>query len=187
MHDLATALRAALAGSPACLTRVPLGWSGADLEADHPLDYLGQDGGAGIGSGPGMAVGAALALEGSGRLPVAVLGDGDFVMGGTAAWTAAHYQLPLLIVVANNSSYYNDVVHQERMAAQRGRPARNSWIGQAITDPEPDLPAFARSLGFQAAGPVADRSALPAALAEAAAAARAGRCVLVDVRVRPEA
>ena len=52
---------------------------------DHPLDYLGQDGGAGIGSGPGMAVGAALALEGSGRLPVAVLGDGDFLMGGTAA------------------------------------------------------------------------------------------------------
>ena len=29
-----------------------------------PLDYLGQDGGAGLGSGPGMAVGAALALRG---------------------------------------------------------------------------------------------------------------------------
>ena len=39
-----------------------LGWNGADLEAGHPLDYLGLDGGAGIGSGPGMAVGAALAL-----------------------------------------------------------------------------------------------------------------------------
>jgi Thiamine pyrophosphate enzyme, C-terminal TPP binding domain len=60
-----------------------LDWGGADLVVDHPLDYLGQDGGAGIGSGPGMAVGAALALEGSGRLPVAVLGDGDFLMGGT--------------------------------------------------------------------------------------------------------
>jgi thiamine pyrophosphate-dependent acetolactate synthase large subunit-like protein len=186
MHDLATALRSALAGAPACLVRVPLGWHGADLEADHPLDYLGQDGGAGIGSGPGMAVGAALALEGSGRLPVAVLGDGDFLMGGTAAWTAAHYRLPLLIVVANNSSFYNDVVHQERMAGQRGRPAVNSWIGQAITDPDPDLPAFARSLGFCAPDSVGDRSALPAALAEAAAAARAGKCVLVDVRVRPD-
>jgi acetolactate synthase I/II/III large subunit len=42
---------------------------------------------------------------------VAVLGDGDFLMGGTAVWTAAHYRLPLLIVVANNSSFYNDVVH----------------------------------------------------------------------------
>jgi thiamine pyrophosphate-dependent acetolactate synthase large subunit-like protein len=190
MHGLAEALSDALADpnqdAPACLVRLPLGWAGADLEVDHPLDYLGYDGGAGIGSGPGMAVGAALALEGTGRLPVAVLGDGDFLMGGTALWTAAHYRLPLLIVVANNSSYFNDVVHQERVARQRQRPAKNSWIGQAITDPDPDLGAFARSLGFQAGEQVRDRSALPAALAAAAAAARSGQCVLVDVRVRPD-
>jgi thiamine pyrophosphate-dependent acetolactate synthase large subunit-like protein len=186
MHDLAGALREALDDEPACLVRLPLGWSGADLEAAHPLDYLGMDGGAGIGSGPGMAVGAALALEGTGRLPVAVLGDGDFLMGGTAAWTAAHYRLPLLIVVANNASFYNDVVHQERIAAQRQRPARNSWIGQAIADPEPDLPALARSLGLHAPDQVRDRAKLPAILAEAVAAARSGQTVLVDVRVRPD-
>jgi len=198
MHGLADALRDALAGpdpdpdadpgaaAPACLVRLPLGWSGADLDVRHPLDYLGLDGGAGIGSGPGMAVGAALALEGSGRLPVAVLGDGDFLMGGSAIWTAAHYRLPLLIVVANNSFYFNDVVHQERVARQRQRPAGNSWIGQAITDPDPDLGAFARSLGFQAGDQVRDRAELPAALAAAVAAARSGQCVLVDVRVRPD-
>ena len=186
MHDLAEALGGALAGSPTCLVRLPLGWEGADLEVGHPLDYLGQDGGAGIGSGPGMAVGAALALEGTGRLPTAVLGDGDFLMGGTAIWTAAHYRLPLLVVVANNSFFYNDVVHQERIAGQRRRPARNSWIGQAISDPDPDLAAFARSLGFQAPDQVRDRSALPGALAAAAAAARSGQGVLVDVRVRPD-
>jgi thiamine pyrophosphate-dependent acetolactate synthase large subunit-like protein len=186
MHDLAAALRDALAGGPACLVRLPLGWDGADLEVQHPLDYLGQDGGAGIGSGPGMAVGAALALAGSGRLPVAVLGDGDFLMGGTALWTAAHYRLPLLIVVANNSSFYNDVVHQERIARHRQRPVRNSWIGQAISEPDPDLAGFARSLGFHAVGQVRDRSALPAALAAAASEARSGQCVLVDVQVRPD-
>jgi thiamine pyrophosphate-dependent acetolactate synthase large subunit-like protein len=186
MSDLAGVLRDALAGAPASLIRIPLGWDGADLEASHPLDYLGQDGGAGIGSGPGMAVGAALALEGSGRLPVAVLGDGDFLMGGTAIWTAAHYRLPLLIVVANNSFYYNDVVHQKRIAQQRQRPTRNAWIGQAISDPDPDLPALARSLGWQAADSVRERLALPAVLAAAVAAARSGQCVLVDVRVRPD-
>jgi len=186
MHDLAQALGDALADAPACLVRLPLGWAGADLRAAHPLDYLGQDGGAGIGSGPGMAVGAALALEGSGRLPVAVLGDGDFLMGGAALWTAAHYRLPLLIVVANNGSYYNDVVHQQRVAGERGRPAANSWIGQSITDPDPQLPAFARSLGFEAGDQVSDLSALPGALADAVAAARSGRCALVDVRVRPD-
>jgi thiamine pyrophosphate-dependent acetolactate synthase large subunit-like protein len=194
LRGLAAALRDALAepdpdagpAAPACLVRLPLGWAGADLDVGHPLDYLGLDGGAGIGSGPGMAVGAALALEGSGRLPVAVLGDGDFLMGGSAIWTAAHYRLPLLIVVANNSGYLNDVVHQERVARQRGRPAGNSWIGQAITDPDPDLGAFARSLGFQAGHQVRTRSELPAALAAAVAAARSGQCVLVDVRVRPD-
>jgi thiamine pyrophosphate-dependent acetolactate synthase large subunit-like protein len=186
VHELADALRDALAGSPACLVRLPLGWHGADLQASHPLDYLGMDGGAGIGSGPGMAVGAALALEGTGRVPVAVLGDGDLLMGGTALWTAAHYRLPLLIVVANNASFHNDVVHAERMASQRRRPARNTRIGQAISDPDPDLPAFARSLGFHAAGQVRDRSALPAALAAAVAATRAGKCALVDVRIRPD-
>ena len=186
MHDLAAALRDALAGSPACLVRLPLGWHGADLQAGHPLDYLGMDGGAGIGSGPGMAVGAALALEGTGRVPVAVLGDGDLLMGGTALWTAAHYRLPLLIVVANNASFHNNVVHAERMASQRQRPARNTRIGQAISDPDPDLPAFARSLGFHAAGQVRDRSALPAALAAAVAATRSGKCALVDVRIRPD-
>ena len=186
MHDLAEALRGALAGSPACLVRVPLGWSGADLQVDHPLDFLGMDGGAGIGSGPGMAVGAALALAGSERLPVAVLGDGDFLMGGTAVWTAAHYRLPLLIVVANNSSFYNDVVHQERMAVQRGRPAGTP--GSARPSPIPIRtcrPSPVRSAG---ARPIrcATASALPAALTAAATAARSGQCVLVDVRVRPD-
>ena len=34
----------------------------------------------GVGSGPGITVGAALALKGSGRLPIGLLGDGDFLM-----------------------------------------------------------------------------------------------------------
>ena len=89
-------------------------------------------------------------------------------------------------MVANNSFFYNDVVHAERIARQRRRPAENSWIGQALSDPDPDLAAFARSLGFQAADQVRDRSALPAALADAVAGVRSGQCVLVDVRVRPD-
>jgi hypothetical protein len=37
MHDLAGALRDALADGPACLVRLPLGWSGGDLEVGHLL------------------------------------------------------------------------------------------------------------------------------------------------------
>ena len=183
MRSLAAALAAALGDGASCLVRLPLGFDGRDLRVSHPLDYLGQDGGAGLGSGPGMAVGAALALRGTGRLPVAVLGDGDVLMGGSALWTAAHYELPLLVVVANNRSFFNDEVHQERMAVQRSRPVENRWIGQRIADPEADLAGLARSLGLVAFGPVVDEAALADALATAVHAARGGASVLVDVHV----
>jgi len=183
MRGLASGLSTALAGVPACMVRLPLGWDGADLLAEHPLDYLGQDGGAGLGSGPGMAVGAALALAGLGRLPVAVLGDGDLLMGASALWTAAHYTLPLLVVVANNRSFFNDEVHQERVARQRARPVENRWIGQAIRDPEPDLSTLARSLGLLGYGPVEAIEELDQVLRDAVQAARAGATVLVDVQV----
>ena len=183
--QLAGALRSALAGRSACLARVPLGWAGEDWSFDGPLDYLGQDGGAGLGSGPGMAVGAALALAESERIAVAVLGDGDFLMGATALWSAARYGLALLVVVANNGSYLNDEIHQERVARTRGRPVENRWVGQQIRDPDPDLAGLARSLGLRGIGPVSERAELDGALAEAVAGVLAGEAVVVDVKVLP--
>jgi thiamine pyrophosphate-dependent acetolactate synthase large subunit-like protein len=180
---LASALRDALAGASSCLVRAPLGWSGADWPIAGPLDYLGQDGGAGLGSGPGMAVGAALALQGSGRIPVAVLGDGDFLMGATALWSAARYRLPLLVVVANNRTFLNDEIHQERVARIRGRAVENRWVGQQIADPDPDLAALARSLGLRGLGPVTAPTQLAGALEQALAAVAAGEAALVDVVV----
>jgi thiamine pyrophosphate-dependent acetolactate synthase large subunit-like protein len=183
MRRLARALAAALAEVDTCLVRLPLGWDGADLDVAHPLDYLGQDGGAGLASGPGMAVGAALALAGTPRLAVAVLGDGDLLMGAPALWSAAHYKLPLLIVVANNRSYFNDEVHQERVALRRGRPVENRWVGQQMRDPMPDIAALARSLGFEGHGPVTDERELGRTLADAVREATDGAAVLVDVHV----
>jgi thiamine pyrophosphate-dependent acetolactate synthase large subunit-like protein len=186
VQRLASELRCALADEPSCLVRIPLSWRGEDVIVRHPLDFLGYDGGGGIGSGPGMIVGAALALYGSGRLPVAVLGDGDTLMGATALWTAAHHRLPLLVVVANNRSFGNDEIHQERVATTRGRPVANSWIGQHIRDPEPDIAGLARSLGLVGYGPVADPGSLGEVLVEAVARARAGEAVLVDVHTEHE-
>jgi thiamine pyrophosphate-dependent acetolactate synthase large subunit-like protein len=183
ISELADALGTALAGRSACLARVPLGWSGSDWSFAGPLDYLGQDGGAGLGSGPGMAVGVALALKDSDRIAVAVLGDGDFLMGATALWTAARYRLPLLVLVANNRSYLNDEIHQERVARARGRPVENRWVGQQIRDPEPDLAALSRSLGLRGFGPVAASSELAGTLREAVEAVAGGESVVVDVRV----
>jgi thiamine pyrophosphate-dependent acetolactate synthase large subunit-like protein len=181
--DLASALNEALRGRQATLVRLPLGFDGADLVVDHPLDYLGHDGGGGVGAGPGLAVGAALALDGTDRLPVAVLGDGDFMMGSAALWTASHHRLPLLVVVSDNGSFFNDEVHQERVARQRGRPVENRWVGQRISDPAPDIPLLARSLGFEAPDPVGHLDDLAGTLSEAVARVADGGRVLVDVRV----
>jgi thiamine pyrophosphate-dependent acetolactate synthase large subunit-like protein len=151
----------------------------------HPLDYLG--GSTGVGIGPGIAVGAALALRGSSRLPVVVLGDGDFLMGGTAFWTAAASRIPLLVIVANNRSFYNDEVHQEHVARHRGRPVERKWIGQRIDDPPPDLAGFARVQGGVGIGPVTRADELADALRRAIAEVRAGKLCVVDVIVQPEA
>jgi thiamine pyrophosphate-dependent acetolactate synthase large subunit-like protein len=180
---LATALEAALAGIPTSMIRLPLSWGEHLWDFRHPLDFLGADGGGGIGSGPGMAVGAALALRDGERLPVAVLGDGDFLMGVTALWTAVRNSIPLLIVLANNRSFFNDELHQERVARERGRPVENRWIGQAIRDPDIDLAGLARAQGCVGIGPVDDPRRLVSALNEAVAAVRAGKVCVVDVHV----
>jgi thiamine pyrophosphate-dependent acetolactate synthase large subunit-like protein len=181
--ELATALVQAAASLPACWITVPHGWPGDAIEIAGPLDYLGKQGGAGVGAGPGVAVGAALALQGTGRLPVAVVGDGDYLMGGSALWTATHHRLPLLVVVANNRSYGNDEAHQERVARMRDRPVANRGVGLQIRDPDPDLAAFARSLGARGYGPVLDRADLKEALERAVCDVTAGEVAVVDVHV----
>jgi len=185
VEDLALNLLAAVGEREVALTHVSLSWHGAWWHFRGPLDYLGSDGGGGVGGGPGITVGAALALKGSGRLPIGVCGDGDFLMGCTALWTAVHYRIPLLIVVANNRSFYNDEVHQERVARMRNRPVENKWIGQRISDPDIDLAQLAHAQGARGFGPVEDVRRLEPMLAEAVAVVEAGGVAVVDVRVAP--
>jgi thiamine pyrophosphate-dependent acetolactate synthase large subunit-like protein len=185
MSGVAHALLAATKGSDVCYTHLPIGWSGAYSHFNHPLDYLGAEGGAGVGSGPGLAVGAALALKGSGRLPIGVLGDGDFLMANTAVWTAAHYQIPCLIVVCNNRSFFNDELHQERVAKERSRPVENRWIGMRIGDPDIDLAMMAKSQGAVGIGPVARAGDLQKAIDQGVEVVAKGGVCVVDARVLP--
>ena len=182
-QDIADALSAALGDRKSTITGVPIGWPGYAWPIKAPLDFLGGDGGAGIGSGPGIAIGAALALKDSKRVPVAILGDGDTTMGINALWTAAKYGIPLLIIVANNRSYFNDELHQERIARTRSRPEENRWIGQRLEDPVPDIPAIARGFGWQATDAVATKHELQQAMAEAVTNVAGGGQSLVDVHI----
>ena len=185
LRAVAAALNEATEGVEVCLTRLPLGWPGEARHFAHPLDYLGGDGGAGVGAGPGITVGAGLALKGSGRIPIGLIGDGDYLMGLTALWTAAHYQIPCLFLVCNNRSFYNDEAHQERVARMRGRPIENKWIGQRINEPDIDLAALAVAQGAKGIGPITDPEQLRSAIAQGVKAVLSGEVCVIDARVRP--
>jgi thiamine pyrophosphate-dependent acetolactate synthase large subunit-like protein len=185
LRALAHAFNEASDGLDVALTRLPLGWNGAYRHFRHPLDYLGADGGGGVGAGPGLTVGTALALKGSSRIVVGILGDGDFLMGVTALWTATHYKLPCLILVANNRSFYNDEMHQERVARERSRPVENKWIGQRIDEPDIDLAMMARAQGAVGIGPVRELSKLKSSIEEGIRHVKGGAVCVVDVRVLP--
>jgi thiamine pyrophosphate-dependent acetolactate synthase large subunit-like protein len=116
---------------------------------------------------------------------VGIVGDGDFLMGVTSLWTAAHYKLPCLIIVANNRSFYNDEMHQERVAKERGRPVENKWIGQRIDEPDIDLAMMARAQGAIGIGPVTKLADLKSSIQNGIEAVRAGNVCVVDVRVVP--
>jgi thiamine pyrophosphate-dependent acetolactate synthase large subunit-like protein len=186
VHATARTVTDTLAAHNPSYLRLPLGWPGACCRFADPLDYIGFDGGGGIGSGPGMAVGAALALRGGDRLPVAVLGDGDYLMGLTALWTAVRYGIPVLILVANNASFFNDELHQEGVARTRGRPIENRHVGLRMSDPPFDLAMLARGQGAIGIGPVATPEALAAAIAEGVRETKAGKTCVIDVHVAPE-
>jgi|SRR5579875_1429375 len=174
-----------IAAEKVCVAEIPIGWPADLVRCSHPLDLLAGASGGDVGAGPGTAIGAALALKHkkSDRLPLAVMGDGDYLMGVGALWVAAANRIPFLIVVANNRAYGNDVGAQERMARLRGRPVENKWIGQAINDPPPDLSGLARDFGLEGAGPIRDIGALRPALENAIARLKAGAGYVLDVVV----
>jgi thiamine pyrophosphate-dependent acetolactate synthase large subunit-like protein len=186
LTQVASTLRAAFNDSEevsfASLCR---GWPIDLWPLQHPLSYLGKDGGGGIGSGPGISIGVALALHTRGKVTVSILGDGDFIMGANAIWTAARYGIPLLVLINNNRSYFNDELHQETVARTRGREPKNRWIGQRIADPDADIAKLSEAQGAIGIGPVKTAGEVKAAIDRGVAALRAGKVCVIDLHIDP--
>ena len=185
MWNMAMTIREFAKGKPVTFARLPIGWPGEAYEFDGPLSFMGNDGGCAVGTGPGHTIGAALALKDSDRLTIGVIGDGDYLMGVSALWTASHFNIPVMIVVADNRSYFNDEMHQERVAQMRSRPAQNRWIGQRIDDPRVNLVAMARAQGFDSEEPVTSSEELTAALQRGAEIVALGGRYFIDSLVLP--
>jgi benzoylformate decarboxylase len=115
------------------------------IRSDDPQSYFGLRGG-GIGWGLPAAIGAKLALPD--RPVVALIGDGSAMYTIQALWTAAHYKIPVIIVILNNTSYR---ILKQRLHALRGHAEQvDAYVGMELIDPAVDFVGLARSLGIEA-------------------------------------
>lgn len=163
-------------------------WTQLMWNATRTYQHIGETGGYGVGCATVMALGGALAhrdVPGGGRVPVAVLGDGDLMCAPSILWTAAHHRIPMLIAVHNNRAYHQEIMHVQRMAARHGRGIENAHIGTAIDDPNIDFAKLANSMGVWAEGPIEDPTKLGPAIARAVAMVKSGAPALLDVVCQP--
>ena len=124
-------------------------------------------------------------MKDSGRPVISVLGDGDFMQGVSALWTAVHYSLPALYIVSNSRSNFNDELRQEAVAKIRSRPVENRWIGQRIDNPQLDFAGLARAQDIEAEGPAKNVQDFEAAIHRGLKIVEQGRPYLIDAHVVP--
>jgi benzoylformate decarboxylase len=135
-----------------------------------PRDYYGLASG-GLGFAIPGAVGISMALPGR---PIAVVcGDGAAMYSIQGLWTAAHHELPITYVIANNRGYR---IIKERLVSFR---KTDKFTGMDIRNPDLDFVSLAQSMGL-AARRVTDPQDIAPALREGFAS---GRPNLIDMRV----
>ncbi|MFM0041332.1 thiamine pyrophosphate-binding protein [Paraburkholderia metrosideri] len=151
----------------------------------EPHQFIGGEGGFGVGYGAPAAVGAALAHQKAGRIAVNIQNDGDLMAVPGALWTAAHHKIPLLTVMHNNRAYHQETMHVQRMASRRDRHPENGTVGTVLTGPDIDFSRMAQSMGMWAEGPISRPEDLGPSLVRALAIVKRGEPALVDVVTQP--
>jgi acetolactate synthase-1/2/3 large subunit len=124
--------------------------------------------------GYGFPAAVAMKLLHPDRDVVCIAGDGDFLMTGQDFATAVQYNLPVIIVLADNGLYGTIRMHQER-----------EYPGRMIATQlhNPDFVAYA--LAFGGYGSVVEKTGdFPAAFAAAQAS---GKPSIIHLKIDPEA
>lgn len=144
------------------------------LPMEDPRRYFGLASG-GIGWGLPGAVGVNLALPE--RPMICISGDGSAMYNVQALWTAAHHNLPITFVIANNFGYR---ILKQRLYAYGGDAvAQENMIGMDFTNPEIDITGLSNALGVPATTVTRPQDVAPT-LQEAMAA---GGPRLLDIHV----
>ncbi len=159
------------------------GWCHHTWTFEKPDSYFGRSTGGGLGTILPIALGVALANKGKKKLVIDIQPDGDFLFSPVALWTAAHYEIPLLIVMFNNRAYYNDAEHNKLVANSRNRDENRAFsIGGDILEPAIDYSKMADSYGVKGFGPIEKPEDLDNILKQAVDyVTKEGKPALVDV------
>lgn len=144
------------------------------LPATRPDSWFGMRGG---GIGVALPQAAAMKLANPDRPVVALSGDGSLMYSAAALWTLAHYRLPVVTIVFNNSSYR---ILKQRTRAIGDHSAREGrFVAMDLTEPAIDFMALAAAHGVQ--GVRAD--SIPALIEAFHAALASDRPTLIEVPV----
>jgi acetolactate synthase I/II/III large subunit len=147
--------------------------------------FIGGQGGAGIGYGAPAAAGAALANKKYGRLSVTIQDDGDLMYAPGILWTTAHHKIPLLSVMHNNRAYHQELMHVQRVANEHQRGVADIKAGLTINDPPIDYATVAKGMGVFSRGPITNPNDLGPALRAAIDVVKRGEPALIDVVTQP--
>ena len=147
--------------------------------------FIGAQGGGGVGYNAPASVGAALANRKHGRLTVSIQDDGDFNYTPAVFWTAAHHNIPILAVMHNNRAYHEERMYIQLYGAKYDRGVDRSDIGTALIKPNIDYATVARGYGLFSEGPISNPNDLGPAIKRAIERVKMGEPALVDVVTQP--
>jgi thiamine pyrophosphate-dependent acetolactate synthase large subunit-like protein len=143
-------------------------------------------GGGGTGTGMGVAMGAALAFRGTDKICVSIQNDGDLLYTAGSLYTLAHHDIPMLVVMFNNRSYYQDVGHQTAVSSNRERSVETVGIGVNIDAPFTDFATLAQSFGLAGIGPIVNAEDIGPALKQGLEIVKnEKRTCVIDTIVQP--
>jgi len=132
--------------------------------------------GGSLGWGVGAAIGARLGAPD--HQVVALVGDGGYQFAVQALWTAARFEVPLIIVIFNNVGYQ---ANRWALTGLKGRAAESGqFIGTSLNDPQIDHVGIAKAYGLDGER-VSRPEDLAAALGRAIAAEKNGKAYVLDV------
>lgn len=112
------------------------------IDFTEPMSFLSSRGGGSIGWGMPGALGVKLAAPD--RPVVAVSGDGSAIWSIQSLWTAAHYNLPVTLIICANAGYTQLKMSKRRIL---GEKAKGRHLGLDFAEPRIDFCQMAQAMG----------------------------------------